>query len=280
MSVSDKNVAICTCNATMPLDRDALARATGVADLHVHTAMCQQGAGEFAKRASRRHGRCMHAGATPAGRPRGRSGRRAIHSLRQYPRDGRMVGRSVACHAQDRSAARGCRAAGPRARGVGRIQVGRTIADRRPARSGIEVGRCARAGVVRHRAVDAVLVRNGFAGNAQLPRRFRPTDAARWLAGRVRRAVDAGKPDRPRCLHTLQRLRERLPRACDHVEFPGRSRSLQGPSCLRDRLRRRRCDRLRPPRHDAWRSLRRGARPAADTVVHAAPAATRLFRAR
>ena len=52
MSVSDKNVAICTCNATMPLDRDALARATGVADLHVHTAMCQQGAGEFAKRAS------------------------------------------------------------------------------------------------------------------------------------------------------------------------------------------------------------------------------------
>ena len=52
MRVSDKNVAICTCNATMPLDRDALARATGVADLHVHTAMCQQGAGEFAKRAS------------------------------------------------------------------------------------------------------------------------------------------------------------------------------------------------------------------------------------
>jgi ferredoxin len=52
MSLADKNVAICTCNATMPLDRVALADATGIADLRVHTAMCQQDAAEFAKRSS------------------------------------------------------------------------------------------------------------------------------------------------------------------------------------------------------------------------------------
>lgn len=51
MSIADKNVAICTCNATMPLDKEALARATGIPDLHMHTAMCQQSAGDFKARA-------------------------------------------------------------------------------------------------------------------------------------------------------------------------------------------------------------------------------------
>ncbi len=51
MSITDKNVAICTCNATMPLDRDALARATGIADLHLFAAMCQQSAADFTARA-------------------------------------------------------------------------------------------------------------------------------------------------------------------------------------------------------------------------------------
>jgi len=47
MTISGKNVALCTCNGTMPLDRDALARATGVADLRLHTAMCQKDVGAF-----------------------------------------------------------------------------------------------------------------------------------------------------------------------------------------------------------------------------------------
>ena len=47
MTVSDKNIALCTCNGTMPLDRDALARATGVANLQLHTAMCQKDIGAF-----------------------------------------------------------------------------------------------------------------------------------------------------------------------------------------------------------------------------------------
>jgi len=47
MSITDKSVAICTCNRTMPLDRDALARATGAADLRLHAAMCQKDAAAF-----------------------------------------------------------------------------------------------------------------------------------------------------------------------------------------------------------------------------------------
>jgi ferredoxin len=42
MSFVDKKVSLCTCNATMPLDRDALARATGIDGLQLHTAMCQK----------------------------------------------------------------------------------------------------------------------------------------------------------------------------------------------------------------------------------------------
>ncbi len=49
---------------------------------------------------------------------------------------------------------------------------------------------------------------------------------------------------------------------------------------MRRSVRRRGRDRLRPPRHGARRALRRGARPAAAAMVHAAPAAAGLFRAR
>ena len=41
MSLADKTVALCTCNGTMPLDRAALSRATGVDLPPAHTAMCQ-----------------------------------------------------------------------------------------------------------------------------------------------------------------------------------------------------------------------------------------------
>jgi ferredoxin len=42
MSVTDKTVLLCTCNDTMPIDRDALARTTGAQTTAVHTAMCQK----------------------------------------------------------------------------------------------------------------------------------------------------------------------------------------------------------------------------------------------
>ena len=42
MSIADRTVSVCTCNGTMPLDRDALARATGNPTLQLHTAMCQK----------------------------------------------------------------------------------------------------------------------------------------------------------------------------------------------------------------------------------------------
>ena len=44
--IADKTLALCTCNGTMPLDRDALARA-GVDVPHVHTAMCQRDLARF-----------------------------------------------------------------------------------------------------------------------------------------------------------------------------------------------------------------------------------------
>src|SRR5689334_21949379 len=47
MSLTYKNVLLCNCNGTMPLDADALARATGTAARTVHTAMCQRELGRF-----------------------------------------------------------------------------------------------------------------------------------------------------------------------------------------------------------------------------------------
>ena len=52
MSADGKNVALCTCNGTMPLDRDALARATGVGDVTLHTAMCQRELDAFSRHAT------------------------------------------------------------------------------------------------------------------------------------------------------------------------------------------------------------------------------------
>jgi ferredoxin len=47
MSLADKTVALCTCNGTMPLDRAALSRATGVDLPPAHTAMCQKDLARF-----------------------------------------------------------------------------------------------------------------------------------------------------------------------------------------------------------------------------------------
>jgi ferredoxin len=51
MSVGDKTISICSCNGTMPLDGNAIARGIGVEPLHVHTAMCQKDAASFEQRA-------------------------------------------------------------------------------------------------------------------------------------------------------------------------------------------------------------------------------------
>jgi ferredoxin len=47
MSLADKNVFLCTCNGTMPLDAAGIARATGRAAQPLHTAMCQRELGRF-----------------------------------------------------------------------------------------------------------------------------------------------------------------------------------------------------------------------------------------
>ena len=52
MSIAEKNVFLCSCNGTMPLDAEAIARAAGIAAPPVHTAMCQRELGRF-KGASR-----------------------------------------------------------------------------------------------------------------------------------------------------------------------------------------------------------------------------------
>ena len=42
MSLTDKTVLLCTCNDTMPIDREALGRSIGVQASATHTAMCQK----------------------------------------------------------------------------------------------------------------------------------------------------------------------------------------------------------------------------------------------
>jgi len=53
MSVRDKQLHVCTCNGTMPLDAQALAKALELAGpLPLHTQLCQKELGAFAERAS------------------------------------------------------------------------------------------------------------------------------------------------------------------------------------------------------------------------------------
>ncbi|HXT04812.1 MAG TPA: 4Fe-4S binding protein, partial [Casimicrobiaceae bacterium] len=52
MTLADKNVFLCTCNGTMPLDAAAIARASGSGALPpVHTAMCQRELARFKDKA-------------------------------------------------------------------------------------------------------------------------------------------------------------------------------------------------------------------------------------
>ena len=47
MTIGDKKLFLCTCNGTMPLDGEALARAAGAAPVPLHTAMCQKELARF-----------------------------------------------------------------------------------------------------------------------------------------------------------------------------------------------------------------------------------------
>ena len=148
--------------------------------------------------------------------------------------------------AQDRRAARAGGTARARAGAARGLSVRGPPADRRPGR-----GRAA-LGEARCRAQLAVTVLvTGRAAGAELPaeRDFpvysgKLTKLAGWL-GAFDVDVDAGKSDRPRPVHALQRLRPRLPRAGDRLQLPDRPRPLQGASQVRRRLRRDRRDRLR-----------------------------------
>lgn len=47
MTLADKNVFLCSCNGTMPIDTERIARAAGVTPRPAHTAMCQRELGRF-----------------------------------------------------------------------------------------------------------------------------------------------------------------------------------------------------------------------------------------
>ena len=65
----------------------------------------------------------------------------------------------------------------------------------------------------RHRPRD----RRRAAGRARVSRLFGAAHRAHRLARRVRRGVGAGKSDRSRSVHALQRVHQRVPRACDRL---------------------------------------------------------------
>ncbi len=246
MSLEGANLFLCSCNGTMPLDREALARALELAGAPaVRTMLCQKELAAFAGQCIRRRGRRVHAGGQALRRCRGRGGARADDPLRQHPRNGGMVGRSRRCDAEDRRAA-GAR--GPARSGAGatrHLPVAGPVADRRTGGGGALLGRCARGAARGHGPPDRSDGRRRVAGAAQLSGPLRQGRGARRLARRIRRRLGAGKSDRPRSVHALQRVHQGVPRARDRLELPDRPRPLQGASPVRGSVRRDGRDRFR-----------------------------------
>ena len=93
MSLSDKTLHVCSCNATMPLDAAALARALGVVgELPVHTQLCQKELARFADVAA---GDLIVACTQEArlfGDVADDAGKTHTITLRQYPRERGLVG--------------------------------------------------------------------------------------------------------------------------------------------------------------------------------------------
>ena len=234
---------------------------------------------EIRRGRARRCRRRLHAGTKAPGGSRRRRRQRAIDPLREHPRDGRLVGAGARCHAEDRRAAGDGRAPGSRPGALGQLRVGRTIADRRSHGGGVALGRRAEGPAGSHGARHRPRDGQRTAGRTRVSRVFGRIEVAQRLAGRLRRRMVAGQPDRPRRLHALQRVHPRMPGTGDRLELPDRPRPLPRPPHLRRRVRRGGRDRLRPAGHAARRALRHRPRPARGAVDQAAPAAAGLFRA-
>jgi hypothetical protein len=234
MSVKDKTLLVCDCNRTMPLDAAALARALDLpAPLRVHSMMCQRELAQFSDGRPRRRRDRVHAGAAAARGGRGRGRPRAGNSVREHPRDGRLVGRRAGRDTQDRRAARDGFAAGSRAGAERELCVEGTAPHHRPRGGRAVMGRGAARAHVGDRPCHGPHDRCRVADRARLPRLLREGNVARRMARRVRSRMGAGEPDRPRSLHALQRVPACLPGGRDRRELPGRPRSLQGPPRLR-----------------------------------------------
>ncbi len=282
MTLADKRLLLCSCNGTMPLDANALARALDLAPAPaVRSMMCQKELGAFAADAAgdlvvacTQEARLFGDVAEEGGKAQ------AIRFVNIRETGGWS---SEASHATPKIAALLAAAAMPEPEPVPRVayQSSGQLVDRRAAARGAAVGAGAGRSARRHRARDRCSRPGRAAGAARLSRALRHADGDRRLARRVRGRVDAGQSDRSRSLHPLQRVHRRVSRARDRLPLPGRPRPLPRPSRVRRRLRRGRCDRLRPHRSRPARALRHRARPARRrAVVRAAPAAAGLLRAR
>ena len=247
MTLADKNVFLCTCNGTMPLDADAIARATGASHAAVHTAMCQRELGALQGRRGRRHDRRLHAGAAAAGRNRGRS-RPASRSIR-FVNIRETAGWSAeASQATPKIAALLAAAALPDPEPVPSVAyksegqlliVGPLDAALRWAealRAALSVTVLATERAARRRA----------AGPRDVPGLLRTADAPRRLARRVRRRSGRRKTrSTSTSARAATRASTRVPEQAIDCELPGRPRPLQGSPRVRRRVRRRRRHRFR-----------------------------------
>ena len=142
MSLADKTLHVCSCNATMPLDAAALARGLAMAgELPVHTQLCQKELARFADVAAgdlivacTQEARLFGDVAEEAGKTQ------TIRFVNIRETAGWSAEASGG-DAQDRRAARGGGVARRAAGASRRVQVGRPAADRGPGRARACLGR-------------------------------------------------------------------------------------------------------------------------------------------
>ena len=229
MSLAGKKLLLCSCNGTMPLDgRRSRARSTCLPRRRCARCSARRSWAASPTARARRRGRRVHAGSAPVRRRR-RGGRQgADDPLRQHPRDGGLVGRGARPRRRRSPRCwRWRRCPSPMPVPSVAYRSRRPAADRRPARRGAALGRGARRHARRHGAGHRAHGRRRAAGRARVSRSTRAR-STRSTAGSARSSrMDAGQSDRPRSVHALQRLHQRLPRAGDRLELPDRSRPLQ-----------------------------------------------------
>jgi hypothetical protein len=216
----------------------------------------------------------MHPGSAAVQRARRRLERQ--DQVREPARAGRLVRRRGRRYAQDGGVAGHGRAAGARSRTERGVPFRRAGPDHRT------VGRGARLGAPPVRRASAERAHHAAggrraAGRARLSGVVRAGGQDRRLARRLRGRVDAGKPDRPRCVHALQRLPRRLPRERDRLHLSGRPPEVQVAPQVRRCLRRDRRDRLLSPRACAQGNLRPRARSFAGAAATSARSAAGLL---